>query len=88
MAVAAGSLALPTLLKLATLMAGQNQDFLTCNQLPVVSSRTLSPRCSYEGTSQQTQLLPTGHHAGCDVNAKGNDLCSLSLTLAGTVSHC
>ncbi len=37
-AVAAGSLALPTLLKLATLMAGQNQDFLTCNQLPVVSS--------------------------------------------------
>ncbi len=37
MAVAAGSLALPTLLKLATLMAGQNQDFLTCNQLPVVS---------------------------------------------------
>ena len=37
-AVAAGSLALPTLLKLATLMAGQNQDFLTCNQLPVVSA--------------------------------------------------
>ena len=38
MAVAAGSLALPTLLKLATVMAGQNQDFLTCNQLPVVST--------------------------------------------------
>ena len=36
-AVAAGSLALPTLLKLATVMAGQNQDFLTCSQLPVVS---------------------------------------------------
>ena len=39
-AMAAGSMALPTLLKLATLMAGQNQDFLTCNQLPVVSCCT------------------------------------------------
>ena len=37
-AVAAGSLALPTLLKLATVMAGQTQDFLTCSQLPVVSA--------------------------------------------------
>ncbi len=36
-AVAAGSIALPTLLKLATVMAGQNQDFQTCTQLPVVS---------------------------------------------------
>ena len=36
MAVAAGSIALPTLLKLATVMAAQNQDFLACAQLPVV----------------------------------------------------
>ena len=39
-AVAAGSLALPTLLKLATVMAGQTQDFLTCSQLPVVMARS------------------------------------------------
>lgn len=35
-AVGAGSMALPTLLKLAQVMAAQNQDFLACSQLPVV----------------------------------------------------
>lgn len=35
-AVAAGSVALPTLLKLATVMAAKNQDLLSCSQLPVV----------------------------------------------------
>jgi hypothetical protein len=52
-AVAAGSLALPTLLKLATVMAGQNQDFLTCNQLPVVSTSlpTLDATSAFLGMS-------------------------------------
>ena len=34
-AVAAGSVALPTLLKLAAVMAGQSQDFENCTQIPV-----------------------------------------------------
>ena len=51
--VAAGSLALPTLLKLATVMAGQTQDFLTCSQLPVVSTNpsTQHLSCSQADTA-------------------------------------
>ena len=61
MAVAAGSLALPTLLKLATVMAGQNQDFLTCNQLPVVSA-SLPPWTPILRASNCHELW--GHYMG------------------------
>ena len=53
-AVAAGSLALPTLLKLATVMAGQTQDFLTCSQLPVVSP---NPSTRHQTSSQADLVL-------------------------------
>ena len=48
-AVAAGSVALPTLLKLAAVMAAQNQDFHACSQLPVVRPPPLF--CSVMPTS-------------------------------------
>ncbi|CAK0782608.1 hypothetical protein CVIRNUC_005811 [Coccomyxa viridis] len=84
-AVAAGSLALPTLLKLATVMAGQTQDFLTCSQLPVelelgrqfVFHSVFACPVSREQSTPDNppMLLPCGHVL-CKVSlqkiAKGN----------------
>lgn len=57
-AVAAGSVALPTLLKLATVMAAKNQDLLSCSQLPVVRLclHWVSP---YTTTNRGTWVLPS-----------------------------
>ncbi|EIE20259.1 hypothetical protein COCSUDRAFT_37929 [Coccomyxa subellipsoidea C-169] len=70
-AVAAGSIALPTLLKLATVMAGQNQDFQTCTQLPVelelgsefvFHSVFACPVSREQSTAENPpMLLPCGH---------------------------